>query len=81
MIRENETLFDQLKTQAVAQVLETEKQSEPEVFSTRFRIIKAGSKENHFYSLPFGQKNVRKKFYKFEPWVCMHNDCPPLWVH
>lgn len=39
MVRENETLFDQLKTQAVTQVLATEKQSEPEVFSTRFRII------------------------------------------
>ncbi|KAM7443717.1 centrosome cycle [Porites harrisoni] len=30
VIRENETLFDQLKTQAVTQVLATEKQSKPE---------------------------------------------------
>ena len=37
MVTENETLFDQLKTQAVTQVLATEKQSiKPEVFSTRF---------------------------------------------
>ena len=36
MVRENETLFDQLKMQAVSQVLATEQQSKPEVFSTRF---------------------------------------------
>ena len=44
MIRENETLFDQLKTQAVTQVLATEKRSEPDVFSTKFRIIKVNIK-------------------------------------
>lgn len=39
MIRENETLLDQLKTQAVSQVLATEKQSEPEVFPIDLELL------------------------------------------